>query len=75
MLQSFLEQVTEYSGKVDGGKDLQGRKEGKGKRERRISYGRRRGCYKEGQGFEQRCVVMGDEKLGVDTSKFQMPRN
>lgn len=44
--------------------------EGKGGQFR---YGRRWGRHREAQEFESRCVVVGEEELGVATSKSQMP--
>jgi hypothetical protein len=48
-------------------------REEEGKVGERISCGRRRGRSTEGQEIEQRCVVVGDEELGIATRKSQIP--
>jgi hypothetical protein len=49
------------------GRKSRGREEKRGK----IRYGRKRRCT-EGQEIEQRCVAMGDGKLGLATRKYQI---
>jgi hypothetical protein len=43
------------------------------KKRGKIRYERRWRRCTEGQEIEQRCIAMGDGKLGVATSKSQMP--
>ena len=48
-----------------------GREKGEGKK-RRIRFERRWRRCTEGQEIEQRCVAMGDGKLGLATRKYQI---
>jgi hypothetical protein len=59
-----------------GGRGWEGlgrKKEEKGGKKERVRYKGRWDWYTEGQKFEQKCVAIADGKLGVTTSKSQMP--
>jgi hypothetical protein len=69
----YIEGGTKQSRKVEGGRGLGGREEGKGKKKGRIRYGRRWRACTEGQKTEQMCVTMVNGELEVATRKSQMP--
>ena len=59
-----------------GGREWEelGRKKGgvRGIKRGRMQYGRKQGCYTEGQETKVMCVAMWDGELAVPTSNFQM---